>query len=111
VDKRRADQTIALGGLSPYLGMLLSATLGIYMLHVVGLGSDGIGKRTGKWHPGAPDKLRNMIDVFCGERPALSGGGTRPLHDLPPPMISNMQAAKSARKTRARCSNVPMIVG
>ena len=42
LDQRRADKAVAYWALASILGLLLSATLGIYLLHIVGLRSDGV---------------------------------------------------------------------
>jgi len=93
LDQRRADKTIAYWALATVLGLLLSATLGIYLLHVVGLGSDGLAKN-GTWATGilGAAGIRHMIDLLVTG--LAIGGGTKPLHDL----ISNLQAAKLSKK-------------
>jgi hypothetical protein len=93
LDQRRADKAVAYWELATVLGLLLSATLGIYLLHIVGLRSDGLGK-DGIWAAGPVGAagIRHMIDLLVTG--LAIGGGTKPLHDL----ISNLQAAKTSKK-------------
>ena len=93
LDQRRADKAVAYWALATVLGLLLSATLGIYLLHIVGLRSDGLVKN-GIWAAGllGAAGIRHMIDLLVTG--LAIGGGTKPVHDL----ISNLQAAKTSKK-------------
>jgi len=93
LDQRRADKAVAYWALATVLGLLLSATLGIYLLHIVGLRSDGLA-RNGAWTAGflGATGIRHMIDLLVTG--LAIGGGTKPLHDL----ISNLQATKLNKK-------------
>jgi len=93
LDQRRADKAVAYWALATILGLLLSATLGIYLLHIVGLRGDGLAKN-GAWAVGllGAAGIRHMIDLLVTG--LAIGGGTKPLHDL----ISNLQAAKLNKK-------------
>ena len=93
LDQQRADKAVAFWALATVLGLLLSATLGIYLLHIVGLRSDGLGKN-GIWAAGllGAAGIRHMIDLLITG--LAIGGGTKPLHDL----ISNLQASKVSKK-------------
>jgi len=93
LDQRRVDKAVAYWALATVLGLLLSGTLGIYLLHIVGLRSDGIAKN-GAWAAGllSAAGIRHMIDLLVTGM--AIGGGTKPLHDL----ISNLQAAKISKK-------------
>ena len=69
-------------------------TLGLYLLHVVGLRGDGLrgGWGLGRRRPDCQWESVTMLDILV---PGLAiGGGTDPLHDL----ISNLQAAKDNKK-------------
>jgi hypothetical protein len=93
LDQRRVDKAVAYWALATVLGLLLSATLGMYLLHIVGLRGDGLGP-SGSWAGGlftAPG-FRHMLDLLVTG--LAIGGGTKPLHDL----ISNLQAAKVSKK-------------
>jgi hypothetical protein len=93
LDQRRADKAVAYWALASILGLLLSATLGIYLLHIVGLRSDGLAA-DGTWAVGilSATGIRHMLDLLVTG--LAIGGGTKPLHDL----ISNLQAAKISKK-------------
>jgi len=93
LDQRRADKAVAYWALASILGLLLSATLGMYLLHIVGLRGDGVATN-GTWAAGilSAAGIRHMIDLLVTG--LAIGGGTKPLHDL----VSNLQAAK-VRKT------------
>jgi hypothetical protein len=93
LEQRRADKGIAFWALATVLGLLLSAALGLYLLHIVGLQDDGLA-RDGTWTSGAMSAagIRHMLDLLVTG--LAIGGGTKPLHDL----ISNLQAAKDSKK-------------
>jgi len=93
LDQRRADKAVAYWALASTLGLLLSATLGMYLLHIVGLRGDGLAA-DGTWAVGilSAAGIRHMIDLLVTG--LAIGGGTKPLHDL----ISNLQAAKVSKK-------------
>jgi hypothetical protein len=93
LDQRRADKAVAYWALASILGLLLSATLGIYLLHIVGLRSDGLAT-DGTWAAGilSATGIRHALDLLVTG--LAIGGGTKPLHDL----ISNLQAAKISKK-------------
>jgi hypothetical protein len=93
LDQRRADKAIAYWALASVLGLLLSATLGLYLLHIVGLRDDGLAT-DGTWAGGALSAagIRHMLDLLVTG--LAIGGGTKPLHDL----ISNLQATKDSKK-------------
>jgi hypothetical protein len=97
LNQRRADKAIAYWALASILGMLLSATLGLYLLHIVGLSSDGL-RTDGTWSGGilTPTGIRHMLDLLVTG--LAVGGGTKPLHDL----ISNLQTAKDTKKDAAK---------
>jgi hypothetical protein len=67
--------------------MAVSAALGLYLLHAVGLPE-------GSWRGGpfSAQGLRRWVDLLVTG--LAVGGGTKPLHDL----ISNLQASKEAKK-------------
>ena len=68
LDQRRADKTVAYWALATVLGLLLSATLGIYLLHIVGLRSDGLVKN-GIWGSRPSGCRRNTShDRLAGDR-------------------------------------------
>jgi len=93
LDQRRADKAVAYWALASTLGLLLSATLGMYLLHIVGLRGDGMAAN-GTWAAGilSGAGIRHMIDLLVTG--LAIGGGTKPLHDL----VSNLQAAKVRKK-------------
>jgi hypothetical protein len=93
LDQRRADKTIAYWALASILGVLFSATLGLYLLHTVGLSSDGLSSN-GSWTGStwSPSGIRHMLDILVTG--LALGGGTKPLHDL----ISNLQTTKNIKK-------------
>jgi hypothetical protein len=93
LEQRRADKAIAFWALATVLGLLLSATLGLYLLHIVGLQDDGLAG-DGTWASGALSAagIRHMLDLLVTG--LAIGGGTKPLHDL----ISNLQAGKDSKK-------------
>ncbi len=93
LDQQRADKAVAYWALASILGLLLSATLGLYLLHIVGLRGDGLAA-DGTWAVGilSAAGIRHMIDLLVTG--LAIGGGTKPLHDL----ISNLQAAKVSKK-------------
>jgi len=93
LDQRRADKAVAYWALATILGLLLSATLGLYLLHIVGLRSDGLAA-DGTWTAGIGNAagIRHMLDLLVTG--LAIGGGTKPLHDL----ISNLQATKTSKK-------------
>jgi hypothetical protein len=93
LDQRRADKMVAYWALASILGLLLSATLGLYLLHIVGLRGDGLAE-DGTWTGGAmtPSGIRHMLDILVTG--LAIGGGTKPLHDL----ISNLQASKDSKQ-------------
>jgi hypothetical protein len=92
LDQRRADKAVAYWALATSVGLLLSATLGLYLMHVVGLQGDGLAA-DGTWS-GTMNAagVRHSLDILVTG--LAVGGGTKPLHDL----ISNLQAAKDNRK-------------
>ena len=92
LDQRRADKVVAYWALATGIGLLLSATLGLYLMHVIGLQSDGL-SADGTW-AGTLNAagIRHALDILVTG--LAIGGGTKPLHDL----ISNLQAAKDNRK-------------
>jgi hypothetical protein len=71
----------------------LSATLGLYLLHVVGLRGDWLAAN-GTWAAGilSASGIRHMLDLLVTG--LAIGGGTKPLHDP----ISKLQAAKASKK-------------
>ena len=93
LDQRRADKTVAYWALASVLGLLLSATLGLYLLHIVGLRGDGLAA-DGSWTGGilTAGGVRHMLDILVTG--LAIGGGTKPLHDL----ISNLQTSKDNKK-------------
>jgi hypothetical protein len=93
LDQRRADKAVAYWAVASILGLLVSAALGLYLLHVVGLRGDGVGA-DGTWTGGifGAAGFRHMLDLLLTG--LAIGGGTKPLHDL----ISNLQAAKESKK-------------
>jgi hypothetical protein len=93
LDQRRVDKAVAYWALASGLGLLLSATMGLYLLHIVGLRGDGLAA-DGSWASGiiSAAGVRHMLDIFVTG--LAIGGGTKPLHDL----ISNLQAAKDNKK-------------
>jgi hypothetical protein len=93
LDQRRADKTIAYWALASVLGVMLSATLGLYLLHTVGLRGDGL-SAGGAWtgSPWNAAGVRHMLDLLATG--LALGGGTKPLHDL----ISNLQTSKNNKK-------------
>jgi hypothetical protein len=93
LDQRRTDKAIAYWALASVLGLLVSGTLGLYLLHIVGLRGDGL-MTDGSWAGGIPSAagIRHMLDLLVTG--LAIGGGTKPLHDL----ISNLQAAKDNKK-------------
>jgi hypothetical protein len=93
LDQRRADKAIAYWALASVLGLLVSGTLGLYLLHIVGLRGDGLAT-DGSWAGGllSAAGIRHMLDLLVTG--LAIGGGTKPLHDL----ISNLQAAKDNKK-------------
>ncbi len=93
LDQRRADKAVAYWALASALGLLLSATLGLYLLHIVGLRGDGLAPN-GIWAAGilSAAGIRHVLDLLVTG--LAIGGGTKPLHDL----ISNLQAAKVSKK-------------
>jgi|SRR6516164_2510706 len=93
LDQQRADKAVAYWALASVLGLLLSATLGMYLLHIVGLRGDGLAAN-GTWASGilSAAGIRHSIDLLATG--LAIGGGTKPLHDL----ISNLQAAKTSKK-------------
>jgi hypothetical protein len=93
LEQRRADKAIAFWALASALGLLVSATLGLYLLHIVGLRDDGLAT-DGTWAGGAlsASGFRHMLDLLVTG--LAIGGGTKPLHDL----ISNLQATKDSKK-------------
>jgi hypothetical protein len=96
VEQRRANRTVVLWAVASVLGMLLSAVLGLYLLHAVGLQDDLVGidgRVAGGW--GGPAGLRHALDLLVTG--LAIGGGTKPLHDL----IQNIQEAKNDKKDPA----------
>lgn len=93
LDQRRADKAVAYWALASGLGLLLSATMGLYLLHIVGLRGDGL-TTDGSWTSGVLSAagVRHMLDILVTG--LAIGGGTKPLHDL----ISSLQTAKDDRK-------------
>ncbi len=93
LDQRRADKTIAYWALASVLGVMLSATLGLYLLHTVGLRGDGL-SAGGAWtgSPWNAAGIRHMLDLLATG--LALGAGTKPLHDL----ISNLQTSKNNKK-------------
>jgi hypothetical protein len=93
LDQRRADKAVAYWALASVLGLLVSATLGLYLLHIVGLRGDGLAA-DGSWAGGilSAAGIRHLLDLLVTG--LAIGGGTKPLHDL----ISNLQAAKDNKK-------------
>ncbi|HEY5987081.1 MAG TPA: hypothetical protein VIV12_12010 [Streptosporangiaceae bacterium] len=92
LNQQRADKAIAFWALASVLGVLLSATFGLYLLHIVGLRSDGLvrGGWTGPIASAAG--IRHMLDLLVTG--LAVGGGTKPLHDL----ITNLQTSKENKK-------------
>jgi hypothetical protein len=96
VDERRANRTVVLWAVASVLGMALSAVLGLYLLHAVGLQDDLVG---------LDGRVAGSLGSAAGVRHALDllvtglaiGGGTKPLHDL----IQNIQEAKNEKKDPA----------
>jgi hypothetical protein len=93
LDQRRADKGVAYWALATALGLLASATLGLYLLHVVGLRGDQL-TADGVWAGGilSAAGFRHMLDLLVTG--LAIGAGTKPLHDL----ITNLQAAKYSKK-------------
>jgi hypothetical protein len=93
LDQRRADKGVAYWALATALGLLASATLGLYLLHVVGLRGDQL-TADGVWSGGilSAAGVRHMLDLLVTG--LAIGAGTKPLHDL----ITNLQAAKYSKK-------------
>jgi hypothetical protein len=93
LDQRRADKAVAYWAVASGLGLLLSATMGLYLLHIVGLRGDGLAD-DGTWTSDVISAagVRHMLDILVTG--LAIGGGTKPLHDL----ISNLQAAKDNKK-------------
>jgi hypothetical protein len=93
LEQRRADKAVAYWALASGVGLLLSAALGLYLLHIVGLRGDGL-TADGGWAGGVISAagIRHMLDILVTG--LAVGGGTKPLHDL----ISNLQAAKDNKK-------------
>ncbi len=96
VDRSRANRTVVLWAVASVLGMALSAVLGLYLLHAVGLQDDLIGldgRVTGGL--GSAAGVRHALDLLVTG--LAIGGGTKPLHDL----IQNLQEAKNEKKDPA----------
>jgi hypothetical protein len=93
LDQRRADKAVAYWALATVLGLLVSGTLGLYLLHIVGLRDDGLAA-DGTWRGGvlSATGFRHALDILMTG--LAVGGGTKPLHDL----ISYLQAATVAKK-------------
>lgn len=93
LDQRRADKSVAYWAVASVVGLLFSGTLGLYLLHTVGLHGDGV-VADDNWRFGLMSwpGLRHMLDILVTG--LAIGGGTKPLHDL----ISNLQSAKDAKK-------------
>jgi hypothetical protein len=87
LDQRRADRAVIFWAVATVLAMAVSAALGLYLLHAVGLPE-------GSWRGGpfSAQGLRRWVDLLVAG--LAVGGGTKPLHDL----ISNLQASKEAKK-------------
>jgi hypothetical protein len=87
LDQRRADRAVIFWAAATVLAMAVSAALGLYLLHAVGLPE-------GSWRGGpfSAQGLRRWVDLLVTG--LAVGGGTKPLHDL----ISNLQASKEAKK-------------
>ncbi len=87
LDQRRADRAVIFWAVATVLAMAVSAALGLYLLHAVGLPEGG-------WRGGpfSAQGLRRWVDLLVTG--LAVGGGTKPLHDL----ISNLQASKEAKK-------------
>jgi hypothetical protein len=87
LDQRRADRAVIFWAVATVLAMAVSAALGLYLLHAVGLPE-------GSWRGGpfSAQGLRRWVDLLVTG--LAVGGGTKPLHDL----ISNLQASKEAKK-------------
>ena len=102
LDQRRADKAVAYWALASVLGLLLSATLGLYLLHIVGLRGDGLAPN-GIWAAGilSAAGIRHVLDLLVTG--LAIGGGTKPLHDL----ISNLQAAKVSKKDPSQTQQCP----
>jgi hypothetical protein len=64
LDQRRADKAVAYWALASILGLLLSATLGLYLLHVVGLRDDGLATDR-NWAGGALSALGFVTCSTC----------------------------------------------
>jgi hypothetical protein len=87
LDQRRADRAVIFWAVATVLAMAVSAALGLYLLHAVGLPE-------GSWRGGpfSAQGLRRWVDLLVTG--LAVGGVTKPLHDL----ISNLQASKEAKK-------------
>jgi hypothetical protein len=87
LDQQRADRAVIFWAVATVLAMAVSAALGLYLLHAVGLPE-------GSWKGGpfSAQGLRRWVDLLVTG--LAVGGGTKPLHDL----ISNLQASKEAKK-------------
>ena len=87
LDQQRADRAVIFWAVATVLAMAVSAALGLYLLHAIGLPE-------GSWRGGpfSAQGLRRWVDLLVTG--LAVGGGTKPLHDL----ISNLQASKEAKK-------------
>jgi hypothetical protein len=77
LDQLRADKAVAYWALASVLGLLLSATLGMYLLHIVGLRGDGLAA-SGAWAGGIRSAagIRHIVDLLVTG--LAIGGGTSP---------------------------------
>lgn len=87
LDQQRSDRAVIFWAAATVLAMAVSAALGLYLLHAVGLPE-------GSWRSGpfSAEGLRRWVDLLVTG--LAVGGGTKPLHDL----VSNLQASKEAKK-------------
>src|SRR5262249_51293373 len=93
LDQQRADKAVAYWALASVLGLLLSATLGMYLLHIVGLRGDGLAAN-GTWASGilSAAGIRHSIDLLATG--LAIGGGAKP----PPRPIRHPPTAQHNHK-------------
>lgn len=83
--QERADKAILTGAIATLIGVVISGTVGLYLIHSISQGSFGRGG----------DNVARTFDVLVTG--LAIGGGTKPLHDL----ISRIQASKERAQQAA----------